>query len=51
MEMDNLQNDQGTELVEEAFACPKCHNRNIDELVWIDDETVRCSRCNTEYQL
>ena len=32
------------------FGCPNCHNRNMDELVWLDDETVKCTRCNTEYQ-
>ena len=48
MEMDR---QQCPELVEEAFACPKCHNRNVDELVWLDDETIQCTRCQTEYQL
>jgi hypothetical protein len=37
--------------VEEAFGCPNCHNRNMDELVWLDDEIVKCTCCNTEYQL
>jgi len=50
MEMDNEQNDQDITLVEEQFGCPNCHNRNMDELVWLDDETVKCTRCNTEYQ-
>jgi hypothetical protein len=51
MEMDNLQTNGDIELVEEPFGCPHCHNRNADELVWLDDETVQCTRCNTEYQL
>lgn len=37
------------ELVERQFACPKCGNRIMDDLVWIDDETVKCTHCQTEY--
>ncbi len=50
MENSNLQTDQHLELVEERFGCPNCHNRQVDELVWLDDETVKCTRCNTEYK-
>lgn len=31
-------------------ACPTCGERDADQLVWLDDETVRCARCGTEYQ-
>ena len=50
MEMDQPPTCPDIDLVEEAFGCPNCHNRNMDELVWLDDETVKCPRCNTEYQ-
>ena len=38
------------ELVDEAFACPKCGNRDMDYLT-IDDETelVTCGRCGHTY--
>ena len=51
MDTDNNQVDQNPEMVEEQFGCPNCHNRNIDELVWLDDETVKCTRCNAEDKL
>jgi len=35
--------------VHPEFACPTCGEVRIDNLVWIDDDTVRCSRCGTEY--
>ena len=43
-------NAQADELVAEADACPKCRERNTDNLVWQDDgETVRCSTCGKQY--
>ncbi len=36
-------------LVASEFACPKCGERRDDQLVWHDDEFVRCSGCGTEY--
>ena len=38
------------ELVDEAFACPKCGNRDMDWLP-IDEETdlVTCGRCGHTY--
>jgi len=30
--------------------CPRCGEDDIDSLVWIDDETVRCMNCGTKYQ-
>ena len=50
MEKDQLPTTPDLDLVDEAFGCPHCHNRNLDELVWLDDETVKCTRCNTKYQ-
>jgi hypothetical protein len=37
------------ELVENQFACPKCGNRIMDDLVFIDDDLVLCTHCQTEY--
>jgi hypothetical protein len=32
-------------------ACPNCGERNVDRLVWQDDdETVRCAGCGTTYR-
>ena len=44
-------NAQADELVAEANACPRCGERNQDNLVWQDDgETVRCATCGREYK-
>lgn len=42
------------ELVDEAFACPVCGNRDMDWLPWDEDEngdaeTVTCGRCGHTY--
>lgn len=38
------------ELVDEAFACPQCGNRDMDTLPWNEDEdTVTCGRCGHTY--
>jgi hypothetical protein len=42
-------NAQADELVAEADACPKCRERNVDNLVWQDDKTVKCSTCGSQY--
>jgi len=38
------------EPVAEEDACPKCGERQSDNLVWQDDETVRCANCGHRYQ-
>lgn len=48
------QSDVVTELVDEAFACPVCGNRDMDYLPWDEDEngdaeTVTCGRCGHTY--
>ena len=30
-------------------ACPGCGERDMDVLVWFDDDRVRCMNCGTEY--
>jgi uncharacterized Zn-finger protein len=44
-------NAQADELVAEADACPGCGERNIDNLVWQDDDKVKCTNCGTLYKL
>ncbi len=37
-------------LVEPEDACPRCSERHIDNLIWIDDgERVRCATCLNVY--
>ena len=33
-----------------AEACPNCGGREVDRLVWQDDESVRCDACGKMYQ-
>ena len=37
-------------MVSPGDACPGCDERDIDRLVWIDDERVRCATCGTTYE-
>ncbi|MCX5683356.1 MAG: hypothetical protein NT049_06690 [Planctomycetota bacterium] len=43
-------NAQADELVAEADACPKCRERNVDNLVWQKSGKVKCSTCGTRYR-
>jgi len=36
-------------LVAPEDTCPRCGERDIDRLVWTDDDIVRCSACGAEY--
>ena len=38
------------DLVAAEDACPTCGQREVDELVWLDDERVQCQRCHTTYR-
>ena len=40
------------DMVDEAFACPTCHERDVDHLVWLADdiERVQCQTCRTVYE-
>ena len=40
---------EDTNLVPIADACPGCGERDQDQLVWIDDDVVRCTKCGTQY--
>ena len=48
--MNAMPNHDEANLVSAEFGCPVCSERDIDRLVWIDDETVRCTMCGIEYQ-
>jgi rubredoxin len=37
------------ERVAPGMACPKCGEDEMDSLVWIDDDKVRCDSCGTVY--
>jgi len=42
-------NAQLDDEVAEGNACPRCGERNQDNLVWQDDETVKCTTCGNQY--
>jgi len=42
-------NAQADELVAEADACPKCRERNVDNLVWQKNGKVKCATCGKQY--
>ena len=44
-----MSNDHDIESVEPAFACPHCGERNMDLLVWIEDDRVECQTCGRSY--
>lgn len=37
------------ERVSAGCGCPHCGEDDIDQLVWIDDDRVRCGNCGTIY--
>lgn len=39
-----------TDLVDPKDACPHCGERDVDRLVWLDDQRVQCQACRTVYQ-
>lgn len=41
--------DDDQERVRPECRCPCCGEDEIDWLIWIDDERVRCGRCGTIY--
>lgn len=43
------QTSDAEDLAPESCACPACGERDMDNLVWIDDETLRCE-CGREYK-
>lgn len=38
------------ELVDVEDACTFCGERDMDQLVWLDGDTVGCGNCGTRYQ-
>jgi transcription elongation factor Elf1 len=44
------QSDAVIELVDAAFGCPKCGNREMDNLPWNEEfDTVTCGKCGHTY--
>ncbi|MFC1930447.1 hypothetical protein ACFLWE_00955 [Chloroflexota bacterium] len=42
---------ENDDLVRTEWACPKCGERRMDYLVWIDEgERVKCGTCGFEYK-
>jgi hypothetical protein len=46
-----IESNCNSDKVKRQFGCPNCKNQIMDELVWLDDETVKCTRCKTEYKI
>ncbi len=45
-----MNHEPNDHLVEPEDACPRCDERCVDNLIWIDDgEQVRCAACSTIY--
>ncbi len=42
-------NPNEDDLVDCCFGCPRCHERRVDELVWLNDEEVECQTCGKVY--
>ncbi len=38
------------DLVLPTLGCPACGERRVDYLAWIDDDVVRCTTCDVEYE-
>jgi uncharacterized Zn finger protein len=41
--------DHPDDAVAKGNECPCCGENEIDQLVWLDDETVQCQNCGTTY--
>ena len=49
---DHTPTSENPELVPPCFACPKCGQREMDELICDDDgESVACQTCGTNYMV
>lgn len=46
---DNHRALDARERIRSEWRCPRCGEDDIDLLVWIDDERVRCDHCGTLY--
>jgi len=42
--------EDGDDSTPYAPTCPHCGEDDIDRLVWLDDEKVRCASCGTVYE-
>lgn len=46
----NFADEPDYERVRPGNECPECGEDDIDSLVWIDDERVRCESCGHVYE-
>ena len=49
MSGNNHHQQPSPEPVPAAFACPRCGERNMDNLVWVEDDCVECQSCGCAY--
>ena len=42
-------NQTASEMVAKIFGCPKCGNRRMDSLEFLEDDVVECGACGTIY--
>jgi rubredoxin len=49
MTTNNDHEPNGRDRVAPGMACPRCGEDEMDSLVWIDDDQVRCTSCGTVY--
>jgi ArsR family metal-binding transcriptional regulator len=42
--------DHDYDRVQPGSECPRCGEDDIDYLVWIDDDRVRCESCQRVYE-
>ncbi|MGE3807079.1 MAG: hypothetical protein AB7K24_20640 [Gemmataceae bacterium] len=42
--------DNPNDAVPPGCECPLCGENEHDRLIWIDDDTLRCTMCGAEYQ-
>ena len=36
--------------VDAVWGCPECGERRVDWLIWLNDQTVQCQTCGSEYR-
>lgn len=48
--MTEPENKFENENVAPQMGCPNCHETRVDFLVWLDDDTVECTKCGTTYK-
>jgi ribosomal protein S27AE len=42
---------ENEEMVQEGLGCPRCGERRMDWLNWVEDEHVQCGACDYTYEV